>query len=452
VFAGIYKPNVPVGPLAGLSSPASVCLISLYIDILHTLPYGWLGLPHCTTDGMRGLLRGGGNSLLQAAAQLQAIYTATPPILVPTTNRIIERALRARAGIDHVIMVPHSQGNLFTIQAFQALANANQSPTDSDAACFAALPTASPTSSGYPIGTTRISAVQVAGDVILSVPGPKFPPTPTYLSTLLGLTNLSTPLGAPGVAVLSALRTVGSIYLHKFVESYLAPSGARELVKKAAKDIYSNCEITLAINGPVAPVSVGSVSQLALTITGADGRNIADNVVTTWASTDTAVATVSAAGSVTAVAGGEVLITATHRGKIAEFLMYVDGGSPDPNFTVSVVDTVGRVPDPFTSNGITWRQHLITVRVTSTDTLAAANWLTFEAFNATGDYFHSFAADNPVSDGTGGLIRHAQYFDCPQKNGIDLRFGDRYWCIDRAYVRVSAPGVGTHWLRIPLSQ
>jgi hypothetical protein len=462
IFAGIYKPNASLTIQQDLwrliRDPATSCALNLYPEVLRNLPLPIpvvtavrYVIPACGVNAMRHFLLGGGSALVQAATQLSDILTNSAPVLFPTTERIMARALTARLGVAHVIVVPHSQGNLFTIQAVQALANIGNAPADGDRACFAMIPTASPTSSGYPTGTWRVAPVQVNGDAILSlrIPGPKFPATNTLLSNRLA--PVGSPIGAPGTTVIGTENAVHGVELHSFRGSYLSSEGARALVQQAAKDVYSNCEIALAVTGPVAPITVGSVVQLALTVTGADGRFINDDLTTSWVSTDSTVATVSASGVVTAVAGGEALITATHRGKVAEFLVAVEGGDSDPNFTVSVIDTVGRVPDPFAPSGVTWREHLITVRVTSTDSLAAANWLTFEAFNATGDSFHSFAADNPAGDGMGGLIRHAQYFDCPQKNGKDVQFGDRYWCISRAYVRVSAVGVGTHWLRIPLT-
>ena len=106
---------------------------------------------------------------------------------------------------------------------------------------------------------------------------------------------------------------------------------------------------TLTVNAPpvasvsvalTSPISVGQVTQASVTL-----RDAANNVLTgrtvTWASSNTAVATVSSTGAVTGIAAGTTNITATSEG--------VTGSAP---LTVQTVQS-GGVPLIFTSDWTT---------------------------------------------------------------------------------------------------
>jgi len=71
---------------------------------------------------------------------------------------------------------------------------------------------------------------------------------------------------------------------------------------------------SVAVTPTPLSMSVGQATQLAATLTDSSGRVLTGRVVT-WASSNTSVATVSAQGSVTAVAAGSATITATSEGK-----------------------------------------------------------------------------------------------------------------------------------------
>jgi len=125
-----------------------------------------------------------------------------------------------------------------------------------------------------------------------------------------------------------------------------------------------------------ASVSVGSTAQLTATPLDVNGNPLTDRVVT-WASNNTAVATVSASGLVTAVAVGSASIAATSGGKSASAAITVAvpvasvGVSP-ASATVSVGGTQQLTATPLDANGnpltgrtVTWSTGAATVATVS---------------------------------------------------------------------------------------
>jgi hypothetical protein len=123
---------------------------------------------------------------------------------------------------------------------------------------------------------------------------------------------------------------------------------------------------------PVATVSVspasstlnpGATVQLATTTRDAN-NNVLTGRVVTWASGNTAIATVSSNGLVTAVAAGSTQVTATSEGKSASATITVNAPAPVPVATVSVSPASSTV-DPG-----------VTVQLTATTRDANSNVLT----------------------------------------------------------------------------
>src|SRR5207302_2776301 len=71
---------------------------------------------------------------------------------------------------------------------------------------------------------------------------------------------------------------------------------------------------SVEVNPATARVQVGQTAQLTATPQDASGNPLSGRVVT-WASSNTAIATVNASGLVSAVAAGTATITATSEGK-----------------------------------------------------------------------------------------------------------------------------------------
>lgn len=82
----------------------------------------------------------------------------------------------------NVIVVPHSQGNLMTMQAVNALKGLPVPPNTRTAECVAAVSLASPMSGNWPIAGAKLNGIVIKGDFILTLGMNSFPQTSTFLS------------------------------------------------------------------------------------------------------------------------------------------------------------------------------------------------------------------------------------------------------------------------------
>src|ERR1035437_1373400 len=462
---GIYNSN------AGLFHPilrSTPCALSLDPILAAFLPW-WVRLgasATCTASGMRQMARDGGGDALETLLQLAHIVTNTQPLSGTTLDSLVATQLRATRGGNHVIVVPHSQGNLFEIEALQVLASHGQAPTDSDAACVGMVPTASPTSFGYPTSPLRLEAVQVAGDIILLLPPP---PTPKFMAT-------STPysLSFAGdfaaaqaeVAGLQAHSVVAlwkaildEVELHKFEQSYLSNFGARSLVKKAIADIYANCEVGVSINGSLL-YEVRSTAQLSANIVGADGRTRSPVSSITWTSSDAAVVLMGRDGTLLAEAPGMSRVTATYRGQHADALIEVYSTSPDSSLTVTVQNTSADVA-PFwldASSGEAWRRRGVTVPSIPNDSTSYVDGVDIYGYDIYGNFFSSIPVLQPSLNGSPTFKSLALFFDNPRNSlGVPIRFqtAGLLWVMkDEVLVHIITIRNGQsteHWVRAPLT-
>jgi uncharacterized protein YjdB len=109
-----------------------------------------------------------------------------------------------------------------------------------------------------------------------------------------------------------------------------------------------------------ATINVGATQQLTVTVAPVNATNQA----VTWTSSDTAVATVSPTGLVTAVAAGNATITVTT----------IDGGFTDTSTITVVVPVVDRLPGDVTGDGKVDAQDLSAVALALNSTPESPNW------------------------------------------------------------------------------
>jgi uncharacterized protein YjdB len=95
----------------------------------------------------------------------------------------------------------------------------------------------------------------------------------------------------------------------------------------------SSAVATVGVAPATATVAVGGTRQYTATLRDAQGNVLTGRTVT-WSSSNTAVATVSASGLVTAQAGGTATITATSEGKSGSASITVNGSSAVATVTV----------------------------------------------------------------------------------------------------------------------
>lgn len=447
--SGVYN-------FSGLSSARIVtrgarCSALFFPDLLGHLPW-WLlrqFTQPCDAAALRSLLHDGGGEIFETLTQVAQILTNTPPHLNSVTlDSLLDRELGAGRDGNHVIVVPHSQGNLFMISSLTALAALARAPSDTDAACVAMIPTASPTSRGYPASAYRVQPVQLEGDFINNLASP-----PIFFPQF---TPVETPLFDNLLAnSRSGLGWADQLHLHNFRQSYLAPLGGRPLIKQGLATIYANCEMRVTVNAPDTVLASG-LMMLYATVTDANGNSIDPGSSLVWRTSDSLVASIDQQGVLTAVAPGRVRVTATYRHRFAD--AFVTVGGPGPHLTVEVQNTASNVA-PFwlaPSSGQVWRRREVIVTVTSTDSLTSVNAVDVQATERYGRVFGLTPTQSRLPGGQ--FHAEALFFDNPRTlNGRQLRFnpGSRLFVMDDAvYVSIdySQPGKrAIQLLRIPLS-
>lgn len=142
---------------------------------------------------------------------------------------------------------------------------------------------------------------------------------------------------------------------------------------------------TVTVTGNGSLTSVGQTTQLTATANLSDGSKQNVTTTATWQSSSPAVATVSGAGVVTAVAAGSTTITATYQGKSATFTITVT--APPAPFSSLAGTWVG-----------TWNDRLYNVSGTLSATFAV-NGSTVTATGVIG--LQVFGLANEVGTGTG---------------------------------------------------
>lgn len=105
---------------------------------------------------------------------------------------------------------------------------------------------------------------------------------------------------------------------------------------------------SIAVAGVTTLSGVGQTAQLTATATLSDGTTQNVTALATWASSNTAIATVSSGGLVTAVTSGSVTITATYQGKSSTATITLSFSTSTGNTMTATIDGV-----PFSSIVVT---------------------------------------------------------------------------------------------------
>lgn len=239
-----------------------------------------------------------------------------------------------------VIVVPHSQGNLMTIEALTRLDVGTRS-------CVGVVAIASPTSAGWPSppnpqtelqgfiveGSMQFPAVPGfrLGDVLLWIPnlGPFFFPG-FGVTGVVG--NHSPPFARISSNVTDAFdQQLAQVTLpewiyyvpsyakaeHSLIGSYFSGDTSRQMILQQLGSVdnalIARCQGHVEVTPDAATIAVGEALQLAATVRNSYGDDLPNHVVE-WVSGDTAVAEVSSNGLVTPRSAGVVTITASSTG------------------------------------------------------------------------------------------------------------------------------------------
>lgn len=186
------------------------------------------------------------------------------------------------------------------------------------AAAFAAVAcgTDGPTSSLRSIDGLAFSVLSPSttfpGDRVRTTGTANIRSGPAVSTTLLG----TQPMGAAGTVLSGPITDVNGDKLVRWQINF--DNGVDGWAAAAYLDQTSSGAPVGAVTIAAAPsgIVIGQTVQLAATVTDTAGAVLAGQPVT-WASSNSAIATVSAAGQVKGVAAGKVTITASSRGKLA---------------------------------------------------------------------------------------------------------------------------------------
>lgn len=146
-----------------------------------------------------------------------------------------------RRADQHVLLVPHSQGNLMSQEAINELRRRDELNPALDSNCLIAISTASPLSSNWGLHETRLKGVVTKGDIILSVGGNSFPQINTShfskeLSRVKRLRNTD-----EGMYYIRML--VLRLYMHGFTEGYLRHPEVQTAIQTALTQTQSRCSL-----------------------------------------------------------------------------------------------------------------------------------------------------------------------------------------------------------------
>jgi hypothetical protein len=261
--------------------------------------------------------------LAEAIAQLKEIESNQLPEEAEDADSLSQYLTRRRRGLGHhIVMVPHSQGNLMAEQALQLMRARHTYSPASDSLCIGVVTVAAPTSAGW---DTLVDNYHLAGlisplDILGQLGKNHFTLVSTPLSDAANL-RMQGALGAKAFAAAVFGAESDGLAIHSINSNYLKyPQTARAIAQDVAQ-IQRECTVgSIAITPAAGPdgvhVPVGSSLQLGVVLTNRNGRPLAPNRGILWQwdtpvisfDTHTLIATVIdfGSGQVTASVGGHI--------------------------------------------------------------------------------------------------------------------------------------------------
>ena len=244
---------------------------------------------------------------------------------------LASRIQEFRAAGSHVVLVPHSQGNLMANQAIHRLhAITKEFDPGRDSTCIGLVSLASPTSHRWELGDHFIAPIVVRGDVVPTIDN-EWSPIDTDLSHEL--------LDHPSIE--SIFKPTG-IILHQVLDSYFLQPQSRAAIRSGLENVYHACAVSSLTIRPISvTLSVGGAATLTVAALNAFGDTLGGRDVA-WVSTAPAVVSVTPTGAMSATArgvgagGGSVVASRMTRRAETALLVVNPAPSEDP-FSFSYV-------------------------------------------------------------------------------------------------------------------
>jgi len=285
----------------------------------------------CVDEGITYLI--GSFDLVEASRQYLSILSDRPLGAEADATALGELIQRDRAADRHVILVPHSQGNLITQLALLQPLPGNLDP--SLGVCFAAVPLAAPTAGNWQLPSNRLAPVQVSRDIILRTPSSHFPAIDTD-SSIKAANDIATAIANEGASGGDGASVGLSIYwgvkLHGLLESYYPAPQSRQAIGNGLMAMYRDCAAeSVSVTPEAGTLAPGEALQLTATVHNQAGNPLPGRKIV-WTSASPGVAEVDSGGVVHAIANGTTTISARVGPITGTASVTVGtGGDPDPN-------------------------------------------------------------------------------------------------------------------------
>ena len=289
------------------------------------LAVGYLGansfgsfMASCTADAT--YRRFSDHDLLECVRQMLTIFANTDGAEADAIA-LAARIQEYRVAGSHVILVPHSQGNLMANQAIHQLRSVTrQFDPRRDSTCIGLVSLASPTSRRWELGEHYIAPIVVRGDIVPTIDNDWTPIDTDLSQQLLDHPSLETMFKPTG------------IILHQVIESYLLQPQSRDAVRSGLENVYRACAVSSLTSRPRSvTASVGSTIAVDAAALNAYGDTLGGRSVG-WTSSAPTVVAVSPTGplsaSVRAVGSGGASVIATRLLRRAETAFLVVNPEP----------------------------------------------------------------------------------------------------------------------------
>lgn len=286
------------------------------------------------------------------------------------------RAYRDRG--DHIIVVPHSQGNLMFQQAAIRLRDQGQYNPATDTLCLAAVPLAAPTSESWVLLPDHRFPVLVEGDIVPDIGGNQWDRVHTERSVkrarILGWGHAIKaslgPFSSVAAAPVGLYELYTAVGLHPVDVNYLSYQGARAYVEDGIEKAYNSCvPKSMDIRPRPSHLQVGEVVDLSVALSNWNGGEMPPRGVS-WSMSTYGVVDIASTGRLRALNPGTVQIVAAISGGLRDTVnLTVD--PPDDGGTGGSGDTTSSATAP---RWVTLGTYNIDVPETNTGANGMVDW------------------------------------------------------------------------------
>lgn len=180
------------------------------------------------------------DDIRQAAAQyfklMMSIHSPESHALTVADSASVWR----HAG-EHVVLLPHSQGNMMVQEAVNELNVRGLHTPSKDKTCVGTVSMAAPLSSHWTVHSDRLIGFATEGDLILELKTNQFPQiaTPAYNKAQREINHWK----ESNLLLATYQRIIWGIRMHEFVSGYLEHEEVTTRLKESVIDIYKSCAV-----------------------------------------------------------------------------------------------------------------------------------------------------------------------------------------------------------------